>query len=83
MQFDFLHNHMTDWAEFFYRRTTKQYASNEPYPKVLLQLEQKLWFYEDLKISASFDIKIALTPAGPGTWTWWDRSIWVQPGLNS
>ena len=48
---------MTDWAEIFYRKTTKQYASNESYPKVLLQLEQELRFYEDLKISASFDKK--------------------------
>ena len=56
-KFDFLYNHLTDWAEIFYRKTTKQYASNEPYPKVLLQLGQESWFYEDLKISASFDKK--------------------------
>ena len=26
---------------------------------------------------------MVLTPAGPGTWSGWDRSIGVQPGLNS
>ena len=56
-KFDFLYNHLTEWADIFYRKTTKQYASNESYPKVLLQLGQELWFYEDLKISASFDKK--------------------------
>ena len=50
-KFDFLYNHLTDWAEIFNRKITKQYASNESYPKILLQSEQELRFYEDLKIS--------------------------------
>ena len=82
-KFNFLCNRLTDKAEIFYRKTTKKDASNESNPKVLLQTRQELWFYEDLKISVSFDIKMALTPAGQGTWSGWDRSIWVQPGLNS
>ena len=47
---NFLGNRLTDWAEIFYRETTLKYVSNEPYLKVLLQLEQELWFYVDLWI---------------------------------
>ena len=35
-KFNFLGNRLTDGAEIFIRETTKKYASNEPYPKVLL-----------------------------------------------
>ena len=75
MKFNFLGDRSTDWAELLYRKTTKKYASNEFFPKVLLQLKKKLLCYEDLNISVGFDIKSALTPTGPGTWSWWNRSI--------
>ena len=48
---NFLKNYWADWAEIFSRARSKKSASNETNPKIFSQLEEELWFYEDLNIS--------------------------------
>ena len=60
---NFLSNLFDRWSEIFIRETTKKYALNEPYPKVLLPWEQELWFYEYYKNSwvlffSDLDLKV-------------------------
>ena len=47
----FLKNHLADWAEIFTQARAKKMLSYETNRKIFDQLEQKLWFYEDLNIS--------------------------------
>ena len=49
----FLKNYLADWAEIFSVARTKKLALNETNPKIFGQLDEELWFYEDLLISSN------------------------------
>ena len=46
----FLKNYLTDWAEILSVAKAKNLALNETNPKIFGQLDEELWFYEDLLI---------------------------------
>ena len=47
----FLKNHLADWAQIFTKARAEKMLSYETNRKIFDQLEQKLWFYEELNIS--------------------------------
>ena len=48
---EFLKNFLADWAEILSVARTKKLALNETNRKIFGQLDEELWFYEDLLIS--------------------------------